>query len=275
MEVSDEQSPNPINQKETSGVMEIDHIFAMIHPSDRVLQTLMDLGLVVSYRRKHEGQGTANACFCFENLYLELLWIEDPVQTSSGSSRGLGLLDREKGSHSSLSPFGIAWRQGSRTSPDEFPAWVYRPSFLPENGIAVASESSLPGQPLMFESPSSFSPIDRCESERGAIQSKQGMRAVSSITISLPETAQPSDTLRHIAMQSTPSISIVSGQFHAIQLSFSKDQGVEQRSLTIAYRSNQPKVLVHAKNQVFGRKTEHTDVGIGTVGTSPIGLDRG
>jgi Glyoxalase-like domain len=63
--------------------MEIDHIFMFIEPDGPELNQLKSLGLVETYRREHPGQGTANACFCFDNMFVELLWMVDPTEALS------------------------------------------------------------------------------------------------------------------------------------------------------------------------------------------------
>ena len=50
-----------------------------VQPGAPELTRLTDAGLRESFRRDHPGQGTTNVCCCFDNAYLELLWLHDPA----------------------------------------------------------------------------------------------------------------------------------------------------------------------------------------------------
>ena len=67
----------------------VDHLFLLIEPDGPEIEALRHLGLTETYRRTHPGQGTANACFAFDNLYLELLWLTREAEArSANQSRG-------------------------------------------------------------------------------------------------------------------------------------------------------------------------------------------
>ena len=55
----------------------IDHILMFVEADGLEIDNLASLGLVQTYRRIHPGQGTQNVCYCFDNLFLELLWVND------------------------------------------------------------------------------------------------------------------------------------------------------------------------------------------------------
>lgn len=53
--------------------MQLDHLFVLIERDAPEFGYFRSLGLVETYRRRHLGQGTENACYCFDNLFVELL----------------------------------------------------------------------------------------------------------------------------------------------------------------------------------------------------------
>lgn len=56
--------------------LELDHIFVCVKPNAPEAIALNNFGLHEGRRRTHQGQGTVNVCFFFQNAYLELLQIE-------------------------------------------------------------------------------------------------------------------------------------------------------------------------------------------------------
>lgn len=67
----------------TTHGLEIDHVFLFIEPGGPEIDALQRLGFTETYRRAHPGQGTANVCFAFDNLYLELLWLTSEAEARS------------------------------------------------------------------------------------------------------------------------------------------------------------------------------------------------
>jgi len=68
------------------------------------------LGFQESYRRKHNGQGTENISYCFDNLYIELLWVNDNKDLNSPDVRPLQFSERSQWQKTKASPFGIGIR---------------------------------------------------------------------------------------------------------------------------------------------------------------------
>lgn len=56
-----------------SSFVEICHLFVFVDNLERAAEKMARYGFQESYRRNHPGQGTENVCYCFDNLYLELL----------------------------------------------------------------------------------------------------------------------------------------------------------------------------------------------------------
>lgn len=88
--------------------MEVDHIFVLIDPQGDDCKSLQRLGLAETYRRQHKGQGTQNVCFCFDNLFVELLWIDDVDEVRSDRIARTKLYERSRWRTDGTHPFGIA-----------------------------------------------------------------------------------------------------------------------------------------------------------------------
>src|SRR6266481_9637578 len=56
---------------------ELDHIFICSSRHGKDVRALAEAGFSLGLNRIHDGQGTANALFFFDNAYLELLWVND------------------------------------------------------------------------------------------------------------------------------------------------------------------------------------------------------
>lgn len=131
--------------------MEISHIFVLARLGDA--ETLAHAGLVESYRRTHAGQGTSNVCYCFDNAFIELLFVDDEVALARDGPTGLS--DRAR-LRSAASPFGIAIRSETELP---FPTWSYRPSYLPEGAEVLVDQGAQEiGQPFIFRPPNDQRP---------------------------------------------------------------------------------------------------------------------
>ena len=93
-------------------LLEIDHIFICVdaEPDPR---TFEQLGLVCPEQcvRRFE-QGIASRLVFFNNIYLELVWVENPEQAEMYAMRsGLDYVARSQWKATTYCPFGIALRQ--------------------------------------------------------------------------------------------------------------------------------------------------------------------
>lgn len=169
----------------TAHPLEIDHVFLFIEPDGPEIDALQRLGFVETYRRAHPGQGTANVCFAFDNLYLELLWLTSETEARSEPTARTRLWERSQWRRLGTCPFGIAVR-GDLASAG-VPTWDYRPPYLPAGmSIPVATDSDDPMQPMLFVSPGREAPLDWPEARRGALQSAAGFGPVLSVELALP-----------------------------------------------------------------------------------------
>lgn len=166
--------------------MEIDHIFMFMDPEGPELAALQQLGLRETYRRQHPGQGTSNACFAFDNLYIELLWMADEAEIRSPVVQRTRLWERSQWRTLGTCPFGLAFR-GDLTALG-VSTWTYRPPYLegvlpPDAGIAVATDSDDPMQPMLFAFPGSAAPRHWSTSRQSQLQHAAGWGDVGAVSL--------------------------------------------------------------------------------------------
>ena len=79
---------------------EIDHLFVLTEVGGPSAEALVRFGLTEGPPNRHEGQGTANRRFFFNNAMLELLWVESEDEARSPTrpaSTDCGSLERAFG----------------------------------------------------------------------------------------------------------------------------------------------------------------------------------
>lgn len=192
--------------------MQLDHVFMLIEPDGGQVDYVRSLGLRETYRRQHLGQGTRNICYCFENMFLELLWVDNADDVCSQRIARTGLYARSQYKTLGTNPFGIAWRddaddaddagdaaQGSVFSP---PTWAFKPPYLPAGmQIDVAVDGDDARQPMMFKSPGTSAPCDWPADKRGDLQRAAGLGRVTHVAHSLPAGCGPSACLQALQAQ--------------------------------------------------------------------------
>ncbi len=137
-------------------------------------------------------QGTANVCYCFENAFLELLFLTDPSEASSSAIARTGLLQRAAWRELGTCPLGIAWRLDRHEVKPSFPTWPFRPPYLPEAmHIPVAVESDNLATPLLFQSPGTEPPAEWPFDRRGTLQKAAGLRRIDSVLLTSPRGFSP------------------------------------------------------------------------------------
>jgi Glyoxalase-like domain len=179
--------------------MELDHVFILIEPLGPEIDYLRSLGITQTYRRRHSGQGTQNICYCFDNLFLELLWIDDANSVRSEPIARTGIYERAQWQTAGTNPFGIAWRDTSNAAPFTPSSWAFKPPYLPTGmHIDVAVDGDDHHQPMMFKSPGATPPSEWPVEKRGALQKPAGLGRVITVQLNTPQTFVPSDTLKAI-----------------------------------------------------------------------------
>jgi hypothetical protein len=130
--------------------IELDHLFVCTAQGALEGDELVRFGLREGPPNRHPGQGTANRRFAFANAMIELLWVCDPQEAQSEGSRRTLLWERWSGREGKASPFGIGLRPVASQDPvPPFPAWEYRPSYLPDP-LAIHIGATSVEEPMWF-----------------------------------------------------------------------------------------------------------------------------
>jgi Glyoxalase-like domain len=215
-------------------MMEIDHIFVFVDERGPELRRMHFSGLRETYRRQHAGQGTANACFAFDNLFIELLWLTSPEEAASDSIRRTLLLERSRWCENGACPFGIAWRMAEGENPTDTATWAFRPPYLPVGqSIDVAVDSDDPQQPMMFTFPGSKAPMTWPDARKGQLQHAAGFATVGRVRLSLPSHVQPSQSLAVLARGADIALESLPGANYAMQLDLSDPDGKRRATLSL------------------------------------------
>ena len=132
----------------------MDHAFIGCTTGAPEGEALLRLGFVEGSPNTHPGQGTANRRFFFENFMLELVWVADPVEAMSESTRRTRLWERCQGQEGQVSPFGIVFRSTSTPpKPAPFATWVYAPVYLPPGLAMQIADGTTLNEPGLFYLP--------------------------------------------------------------------------------------------------------------------------
>ncbi|NIP81832.1 MAG: hypothetical protein GWM90_22470, partial [Gemmatimonadetes bacterium] len=169
---------------------EIDHLFIAVSRGAPELEPLQELGFHEGPPNVHPGQGTACRRVFFENVYLELIWLEDRAEASAPAIAPTGLAARAAGEEGA-SRLGVALRPRPGVEPDPpIPTWPYAPPYLPDGlSIPVAESSRVVSEPLLF-----FMPWER-RWTAPRLPHPNGARRVTDVTIRVPAATDPSPAL--------------------------------------------------------------------------------
>lgn len=168
--------------------LELDHLFICVRSQAPEAKLLQDLGLREGFRRNHPGQGTTNVCFCFNNAYLELLWLCDTNEIQSEIVRSMGLWERCRWQETKACPFGIALRSTKQdTIQLPFSSWDYYAPFLPPGkSIPIAANSNNLTEPLIFVAPNLPKYSTSSAATRPPVIHPLGLQEITKVKISLP-----------------------------------------------------------------------------------------
>lgn len=192
----------------------LDHVFVFVArddalPGGKVRQVLDGIGLVPSYERRHTGQGTANVCYCFDNVYLELLFVVDEAELAAPALARNGFTRRSRPRVTGANPFGIALRG----EPFPFESWPYRiDAFPPGLSIPVAVASDDDRVPFVFGSPGTERPDRWTDGRAGARQTVGGYTTM---------------TIARIGAERTEPLAVLAG------LGIAEEVSVGERSLVL------------------------------------------
>src|SRR6266849_4956566 len=168
--------------------IELDHVFACCSPD--VAAVLTAFGLTEGAGNVHPGQGTACRRFFFHNAYLELLWVSDPSEARSKTTRPTFLWERWTGRNDCTCPFGIGFRPGTvDTEKPPFASWEYRPAYLPESlSFQVGMNCEALTEPFLFFLPFALGrrPNAQTGAKRQPLQHAAGFQEISRVELVIP-----------------------------------------------------------------------------------------
>lgn len=129
----------------------LDHVFICCRPGAPEAEALAAIGLVEGSGNVHPGQGTANRRFFFEGGFIELLWVADAAEAQSPLTAPTRLWPRWAGRDAGACPFGVAFSpSGAEVPAPPFPAWRYRPVYLPADKAIWFAEGTPLAEPELF-----------------------------------------------------------------------------------------------------------------------------
>jgi hypothetical protein len=158
---------------------ELDHLFACTAVGAPEADKLIQFGLREGPPNRHPGQGTANRRFGFANAMIELVWVSDPREAQSQSTRRTLLWERWSGRKEAACPFGICLRpvdfQGTGLP---FPGWEYRPAYLPDPLFMLVGEAGIEEPMWVY-----LSFQKRVQHLQRFAEHPAGMREISGLTL--------------------------------------------------------------------------------------------
>lgn len=189
--------------------MELDHVFVRARAGGPEAQALRDFGLAEGSPNTHPGQGTANRRFFFGNAYIELLWIEDEAEVAGEPTRPTRLAERLR--PGTASPFGICFRPSSDQATAPFPAWDYRPAYLPA-GMAIQIGCDVPlREPMWFY-------LSAARAPQVVPAHAAGLREITSVKVTVPGVSRWSAAAR--AAMEAGGVVLVEGEEHCLEIGF-------------------------------------------------------
>jgi hypothetical protein len=189
-----------------NGTLFVDHVFMLVDSAEAgpTVEVLSQKGLTPSSRRSHGRLGTSNVFFCFDNIFLEILWIVNP-EDAAQSPLGRQLMDRVDQRRSGACPFGIGFRTTDRSDSLPFETWIYQPPGDAGlvNDVPIAVSSSDPSQPLLFRAQRAKRPDEWVDGNAGERQRPGGYSEVAGLrlrTLTQPDPSSDLSTLSRLGM---------------------------------------------------------------------------
>jgi len=179
-------------------MFELDHLFLWASVGGLEADRLVAFGLTEGEPNTHPGQGTACRRFFFRNAYLEVLWVHDPIETQA-EVRPTGLWPRWCGRLTGTSPFGLCLRP-ARPGGGEvpFPAWEYRPPYLPAPLVIHVGQGVPASEPWWFYLSFGRRPDDAGWPRSQPLDHPVGFREVTAVRLTGPGLANLSEVAREV-----------------------------------------------------------------------------
>lgn len=120
-----------------SSRVELDHVYIVVQPgAEAEVAALRTAGFSVSREAmRHEGQGTASLAVVFQNMYLELLWVDSTVAVAADQSVD-DYRRAEAWRATGASPFGVGLRKNADTVTLAAPAQRHYAEWM-QQGTAI------------------------------------------------------------------------------------------------------------------------------------------
>lgn len=133
--------------------MKIDHLFIFSNQEGKEADDLVNFGLVEGSSRVHQGQGTTNRKFYFQNFFLEVLWVHNQAEIKSELVKPTGLWQRTD-KESGFSPFGLCLVNTADTNDLFEKAYQYQPNYFSKGmEIDILNNEKAPSLPWTFRLP--------------------------------------------------------------------------------------------------------------------------
>ncbi len=192
------------------------HFFILTEVEAPAAAKLLSLGLQESFGRVHQGQGTANRRFEFNNGMLELLWVHDSQEALSGPGAMLRFAERTSQLKDGASPFGIILCPlDGNDGGLPFNGWKYQPDyFTPPMAFHVGENSELLTEPLCIYAPF-FKASDNSDEIKSPLNN--GFANISHVNLSVACYAL-SDQL--LAANTAHGLQIEASDEHLMELTF-------------------------------------------------------
>jgi hypothetical protein len=206
----------------------LDHLAVCTRVGGPEGDQLVAAGLTEGGPNTHAGQGTANRRFFFHNAMLELLWVRDETEARSPATARTRIADRWQNRDAGACPFGLCVRSAGAPP---FPAWAYRPAFLPPPfSIGIAENSDTLDEPMLFHVSFGSRPDQLPPERRQPLEHRLRVREITRLLWLRPGSGALSLALRVVVDAGV--LSVASGPAHALEIGF--DDEVRGRSLSLS-----------------------------------------
>jgi hypothetical protein len=124
--------------------VQLDHRFLCAAPLAPEAEPFPPFGLREAHSDRHPGHGTRNRRFLFQKRHDRVALGTTPEKHTGEPARRTLLWERWSGRQAGASPCGIGLRPAGREPRDPpFPAWEYRPRYLPEPLVMHIAETAV------------------------------------------------------------------------------------------------------------------------------------
>ena len=201
---------------------ELDHVFVCTNLDAPEATQLVSHGLTEGPSGAHQGQGTANRCFLFQNAYLELIWVHSREEARSPLTERTKLFERWKGRVDETCPFGICLRPAppSVGSGLPFAAWDYLPRYVAKSSpIHIGTNSDRLAEPMLFFIESTSRPDSW--PRQPPLQHRLGVREITRLSWTRPTDNPLSPELQ--AVVDAGCLNVALGRAHALEICFDNE----------------------------------------------------